>query len=665
MPVMTCSEVAPSFGLRLGRKGQPDTFAVSTGPGATGVDLCLFPANGPEAGTELRVPLTNRLGTTWWEHLAPGLVAAGTRYGIRVDGRGHNPAKLLADPWALAFDGSVDWLTVPGGHALSNPTDTAPLTLRSVAVDQDFDWGDEERPDTPWTSTVIYEVHVKGATKTHPGIPKELRGTYAGFCHPAFVEHLQRLGVTAVELLPIHHNVPEERLASLGLTNYWGYNTIGFLAPHQGYGAEREASALVRECKGMIKLLHEAGIEVILDVVYNHTCEAGPAGPALSMRGLDPDGWYRSYDTTGCGNSLDLNEPIALQLTLDSLRYWVNEFHVDGFRFDLASTLARARTGEFDARGMFLSAVAQDPILSKVKLIAEAWDVGAGGYQVGKFPAPWAEWNDRYRDLMRDHWHNADRPLGAIARRITGNPDLFAAGGRRPWSSINYITAHDGFCLLDLVSYNSKHNEANGEENLDGSNDNRSWNHGVEGPTDDPAIRSARARTQRNMLATLLLSQGTPMLVGGDEMGRTLRGNNNAYCLDTELSWIDWAHSDTELIEFVSALITLRKSSPVLRQGNWLTDEDAQWFSPDGELMTIERWDDPEGCGLQLLLLGDASDQDRLLILHEGHDPERFVLPKGDWALLLSTALVLDPPIDVADGIWEPTFPAVAVFGRS
>lgn len=636
-----------------------------TGSTATRVDLCLFPSEGPEAGTELRIPLTNRLGATWWECLAPGLVSPGTRYGIRVDGRGHNPAKLLQDPWALAFDGTVDWRSIPDAHRLTSPTDTAALTMRSVAVDQSFDWGDDRSPNTPWTETVIYEVHVKGATKTHPGIPEELRGTYAGFGHPAFVKHLVRLGVTTVELLPIHQNVPEERLLELGLTNYWGYNTVGFLAPHQKYGAEPHGTALVRECKGMIKSLHEAGIEVILDVVFNHTCEAGPAGPALFLRGLDPNGWYRSFDTTGCGNSLDLTQPMALQLTLDSLRYWIEEFHADGFRFDLATTLARARTGEFDPQGVFLSAIAQDPVISRVKLIAEAWDVGDGGYQVGAFPPPWAEWNDRYRDLIRDHWHNADRPLGAVARRITGNPDLFAASHRRPWSSINFVTAHDGFSLTDLVSYSQKHNEANGEENRDGSSDNKSWNHGAEGPTDDPVIQAARYRTQRNVMATLLLSHGTPMIVGGDELGRTQRGNNNAYCQDNDLSWFDWSTIDTSMIEFTSALIALRKSSPVFRQRDWLTDDDAQWFSPDGELMTIERWEDPAGCGLQLLLLGETSDHDRLLIMHEGHEPERFILPKGDWTVLFATVLPTDPPVDVNDGIWEPAFPALAVFART
>jgi isoamylase len=653
------SDLPPPFGLELHADGSA-TAALPLGTTATGAELCLF----ADEGTESRIPLTERLGTTWWAELPAGTVGPGTRYGIRVAGDGHNRAKLLTDPWARAIEGTVDWLTKPGVHRLVDPTDTAPYAPRSVVIDRSFDWAGDARPNTPWTDTVIYEVHVKGATKTHPGVPENLRGTYAGFCHPAFVDHLVALGVTAVELLPIHHYVPEERLAGLGLTNYWGYNTLGFLAPHAAYAHAAPGTDAVRECKGMIKLLHEAGIEVILDVVYNHSCEAGPGGAALSLRGLDPNGWYRPYDVTGCGNSLDLNHPYALTLVMDSLRYWVQEFHVDGFRFDLAATLGRGRNGDFESAGVFLNAVAQDPILSGVKLIAEAWDIGDGGYQVGSFPAPWAEWNDRYRDLMRDHWNNAPRPLGAVARRITGNPDLFAASGRRPWASVNLVTAHDGFCLRDLVSYNDKHNEANGEGNRDGSNDNRSWNHGVEGPTADPKINSARARTQRNLLATLLLSQGTPMLVGGDEIGRTQRGNNNAYCLDNETSWLDWSAVDKRLLDFVRALTKIRSSSAVFRQREWLTDTGAQWFAPDGTAMTIERWDDPEGCGLQLLLRGATAADDRLVVLHEWITAECFTLPEGDWIPLLTTTLPDDAPVMIVGGVWEPQFPTLAVFSR-
>ncbi len=661
---MTKRDVSPPFGLRLGIDGQPTTIAVPTGPRATAVELCMFDSGHPNA-TETRIPLTNRLGSAWWETLADGLVADGTHYGIRVTGDGHNETKLLQDPWALAFAGSVDWLAKPGVHAAPDSGDTASLTMRSVAVDGRFDWGTDVRPDTPWTDTVIYEVHVKGATKTHPEIPEALRGTYAGFCHPAFVRHLVDLGVTAVELLPIHQNVPEERLAWLGLTNYWGYNTVGFFAPHNAYASASDGPSLVRECKGMVKLLHEAGIEVILDVVYNHTCEAGPGGPMLSLRGLDPLGWYRPHDTTGCGNSVDSTQPLALQLILDSLRYWVEEFHVDGFRFDLATTLGRGRDGQFDPQGTFLNAIAQDPILSKVKLIAEAWDVGPGGYQVGSFPAPWAEWNDRYRDLVRDHWHNEPRPLGAFARRITGNPDVFAAFGRRPWSSVNFVTAHDGFCLRDLVSYNEKRNDANGEANRDGSNDNRSWNHGIEGETDDVAVVAKRQRTQRNLLATLLLSQGTPMILGGDELGRTQNGNNNAYCLDNETSWFDWSKVDQPLTEFVRQLTILRRSSEVFRQRDWLAETDARWFAPSGDLMSTEQWDDPEGCGLQLLLLGSSADRDRLVILHEGDEPEAFTLPDGDWEPLLTTALPDDPDEKIIDGMFCPEYPCVVVFARA
>ncbi len=661
---MTNPDVSPPFGLRLGTEGSPTTIAVPTGPHAESVELCLFASDAPNAA-ETRVLLTNRLGASWWEVLPPGLVTDGTHYGIRVSGNGHNEAKLLQDPWALAYSGSVDWLSKPGIHSYPDPGDNAPFTMRGVAVDGRFDWGADVRPNTPWTDTVIYEVHIKGATKTHPDVPEELRGTYAGFCHPAFVAHLVGLGVTAVELLPIHQNVPEERLARLGLTNYWGYNTIGFLAPHNGYASARDGSAAVRECKGMVKLLHEAGIEVILDVVYNHTCEAGPDGPMVAYRGLDPYGWYRPHDTTGCGNSVDTTQPPALTLILDSLRYWVEEFHVDGFRFDLATTLGRGRDGQFDAQGTFINAVAQDPVLSKVKLIAEAWDLGPGGYQVGSFPAPWAEWNDRYRDLVRDHWHNASTPLGAFARRITGNRDVFAGFGRRPWSSVNFVTAHDGFCLRDLVTYNVKHNAENGEANHDGSGDNRSWNHGIEGEADDPLIVSARQRTQRNLLATLMLSQGTPMLLGGDELGRTQKGNNNAYCLDNETSWFDWSAVDESLTEFVRELTALRRSSAVFRQRDWLDEDDAQWFSPSGEPMTTPQWDDPEGCGLQLLLLGPSVEQDRLVVLHEGDEPEEFTLPKGEWNPLLTTARRGDPALEIIDGVFCPEYPCVAVFARA
>ncbi len=661
---MTNPDVSPPFGLRLGLEGHPSTISVPTGPRATAVDLCLFDSDAPNA-VETRIPLTNRLGTTWWEVLPAGLVTDGTHYGIRVTGDGHNEAKLLQDPWALAFAGTVDWLSKPGVHASPDHVDTAPFTMRSMAVDGRFDWGADVRPRTAWTDTVIYEVHVKGATKTHPDVPEALRGTYAGFCHPAFLAHLVDLGVTAVELLPIHQNVSEERLAHLGLTNYWGYNTLGFLAPHDAYGSAGSGSALVRECKGMVKLLHEAGIEVILDVVYNHTCEGERGGPVLAFRGLDPQGWYRPNDTTGCGNSIDSTKPPALTLILDSLRYWVEEFHVDGFRFDLATTLGRGRDGQFDAQGTFINAVAQDPVLSKVKLIAEAWDVGPGGYQVGSFPPPWAEWNDRYRDLVRDHWHNKQRPLGAFARRITGNPDVFSAFGRRPWSSVNFITAHDGFCLRDLVAHDTKRNHQNGEGNRDGSSDNRSWNHGVEGETDDPVIVAARQRTQRNLLATLMLSQGTPMLLGGDELGRTQNGNNNAFCIDNETSWFDWSNVDSSLTGFVRELTTLRRSSEVFRQADWLAENDAQWFSPSGEPMTIKQWDDPNGCGLQLLLLGSSHDGDRLVILHECHELEPFTLPKGEWNVVLTTALPDDPGQGIIDGVFCPEYPCVAVFTRS
>ncbi len=624
------SEIPPRLGLSFETGATLPTFGVATATSADAVYLCVDGQRG-----ERRIALTRRLGNVWWDTVD---VAPGDRYGLRVSGHGFDITKLVVDPWARAFDGQVDWLSSPGCHVPGSGIDSAKFMPRSIAVNQTFDWHDDQSPDVSWVDTVLYEVHVKAATATHPDVPPSLRGTYAGLAHPAFVSHLQRLGVTAVELLPIHHHVPEQRLAALGLTNYWGYNTLGFFAPHQAYAFNGADGAQVAECKEMIRTLHGAGIEVVLDVVYNHTCEGGRGGPALSLRGLHGDSLYRETDTTGCGNTLDLRQPLALQLVLDSLRMWVEEYHVDGFRFDLASALGRGQSGEFDQRGLFLSAVAQDPVLSRVKLIAEPWDIGMGGYQLGFFPAPWAEWNDRYRDLVRDHWRNAPRPLGALARRITGNPDLFASSGRWPWASINFITAHDGFTMADLTTYESKRNEANGERNADGTGDNRSWNHGVEGPTADLAIKAARARTVRNLLATLLLSHGTPMLLGGDEMGRTQRGNNNAYCHDSELVWLDWPNADESLIAFTATVIALRRRHPALHRSTWLTDDEAQWFAPDGSPMTIDRWDDANSVGLTLLLNGHHDDDPQLLlILHEGPDQLAFVLPEGDWSLVLSS----------------------------
>jgi isoamylase len=680
-------ELPPPLGVHWSPSGC--SAAVVTDSGATGVWLCKLvdanqyepgsnPASSPEPNealhpgevSELRYALTHRLGSTWWISSVP--LNPGDRYGYRVEGPGHRVTKLLVDPYARAIEGAIDWVgaasapemdsvvdgyvVTPGfesGHSvlsgsafsLTNNIDSSPFVPRSIVIDAAFEWEGDTQLGNSWTQTVIYEVHVKGATKTHPGVPEHLRGTYAGLAHPAFVSHLHSLGVSAVELLPVHHIGHEERLTRMGLTNYWGYNTIGFFAPHDAYSASGTRGEQVAEFKGMVKLLHRAGIEVLLDVVYNHTSEGGSGGPALSLRGLSPRGWYRDYDTTGCGNTLDLRQPDALLMVLDSLRYWVSEMHVDGFRFDLATALARGDHG-YEQRSVFFAAIAQDPVLRNVKLIAEPWDIGPGGYQVGQFPAPWAEWNDRYRDLVRDYWRGASVPLGEIASRLSGSSDLFAGHGRRkPWTSVNFVTAHDGFCLEDLVSYNGKHNTANGEDNRDGTNDNRSWNCGVEGPVaDDDAgevIRVLRNRQRKNMLGTLLLSQGTPMLVAGDEFGRTQQGNNNAYCQDNALSWLDWSEVDADLLSFVQTILALRKRSPLLRQGDWLDDRHAQWFSPDGEPMTIDHWNDPGRNGLALHLT-DSAPTDSLsppiyLAMNEGTVDQSFTLPPGEWTLVASS----------------------------
>ncbi len=524
---------------------------------ATAVELCLFHPD----GTEERVPVVDRKGFHW--HVEVPDVGPGQRYGYRVHGpwdpaRGHrfNPAKLLLDPYARAIDGAVDerratltpYEPGAGDEADLEPDDddSAPAVPRSVVVDEAFDWEGVERPRTPLSASVIYEAHVKGFTMRHPEVRPDLRGTYAGLASEAAIAHLVDLGVTAVELLPVHHIVPEGFLADRGLTNYWGYSTIGYFAPHAGYAATGSGGEQVREFKGMVKALHRAGLEVILDVVYNHTAEGNHLGPALCFKGVDSASYYRHLpddpgtflDWTGTGNSLDLTHPDVLRLVLDSLRYWADVCQVDGFRFDLASVLGR-ETFDFDRGAGFFDAVHQDPVLSQVKLIAEPWDVGPGGYQVGGFPTRWAEWNGIYRDQLRDFWRGQGS-VAELADRLAGSSDLYGDDGRRPNASINFVTAHDGFTLADLVSYDHKHNEANGEDGRDGTDDNRSWNGGVEGPTDDPDIVELRARQQRNLLATLLLSQGVPMLLGGDELGRTQRGNNNAWCQDDELSWIDW-----------------------------------------------------------------------------------------------------------------------------
>src|SRR5213596_2187933 len=553
---------------------------------ATGVELCLVD-NMEDAREDVRIPLKERTDQVW--HVFLPDAQPGQLYGFRVSGpyepeRGlrFNSSKLLLDPYAKAIAGEVNWADEMFGYVVGGEDEDLTQDFRddawgvpkSVVIDNAFDWQGDRKPGTPLHSSVIYEVHVKGFSKLWPEIPEELRGTYAGVGSAAAIDYLTKLGVTAVELLPVHAHIDDKVLIDRGLKNYWGYNTIGFFAPHAAYSSSGQMGEQVAEFKSMVRNLHAAGLEVILDVVYNHTAEGNHLGPTFSFRGIDNRSYYRLMDqpryymdTTGCGNTLNMRHPRVLQLIMDSLRYWVLEMHVDGFRFDLAATLAR-ELHEVDRLGAFLDIIHQDPILSQVKLIAEPWDLGEGGYQVGKFPVGWAEWNDRYRDAVRSYWKGDGGLIGELAYRMTGSSDLYARSGRRPYASINFVTAHDGFTLQDLVSYNSKHNEANLEENRDGENNNLSWNCGVEGPTDDPAITSLRARQKRNFMATALLSQGVPMLLAGDELGRTQRGNNNAYCQDNELSWIDWSLRDKNeaLITFVQRLAQLRRRHPLLHR---------------------------------------------------------------------------------------------------
>jgi isoamylase len=594
---------------------------------ADGVELCLFDG----AGAELRVPLTERTAHVWHGYI-PG-VGPGQRYGYRVHGpwapgRGHlfNPSKLLIDPYAKAIDGdaqTADPRVSPFG-ADGNPDDedSAGVVPRSIVVDTSFDWGGDQHPDTPWHETVIYETHVRGFTMRHPEVPREIRGTYAGLAHPAAIRHLTSLGATAVELMPVHQIADEPALRRRGQRNYWGYSSIGFLAPNGRYAAAGSGGDQVREFKGMVRDLHAAGIEVILDVVYNHTAEGAVDGPMLSFKGIDNRSYYRLdptepsryVDFTGTGNSLNPTHPSVLRLIMDSLRYWVLEMHVDGFRFDLAAALAR-ELWAVNRLSTFFDTIHQDPVLSQVKLIAEPWDLGEGGYQVGNFPVLWAEWNGKYRDAMRDFWRGAGGGVADLASRFAGSSDLYRDDGRRPSSSINFVTAHDGFTLADLVAYERKRNEGNGEGNRDGTDDNRSWNCGVEGPTDDAAVLELRRRQQRNLLATLLLSEGVPMIAGGDELGRTQLGNNNAYCQDNEVGWFDW-DLDPErerLLAFVRRLVALRRNNPVFHRRAFLEGRetmgsglpDVAWLRPDGRPVSQRNWRDPELRTLTVFLNGD------------------------------------------------------------
>jgi glycogen operon protein len=657
------------------------------------VELCLF----ADDGSETRYGLPESTAFVHHGYL-PG-VGPGQRYGFRVHGvyephRGlrANPAKLLLDPYARAVDGEVSWHPALWGN---HPADSAGYVPRSVVVDPAFDWGDDRPPRTPWHHTIIYETHVKGLTMTHPDVAPELRGTYAGLASPAITAYLADLGVTAVELLPVHHFVSEGFLADRNLSNYWGYASLGFFAPHGSYSASGTRGEQVVEFKEMVQALHAAGIEVILDVVYNHTTEGNEDGPTLCFRGIDNPTYYRLdpndparyVDYTGTGNSLNVRHPTSLQLVMDSLRYWVTEMHVDGFRFDLAAALAR-ELHSVDRLSSFFDLIHQDPVVSRVKLIAEPWDVGEGGYQVGNFPPLWSEWNGKYRDGVRDYWRGAEYALADFAYRLTGSSDLYGSGGRQPSASINFVTAHDGFTLADLVSYDERHNEANGEDNRDGTPDNRSWNTGAEGPTSDPAIVELRARRQRSLLATLLLSQGVPMLLGGDELGRTQHGNNNAYCHDDELSWYDWASVDEDLLRFTRRLLKIRKRHPVLRRRRFFEGErvlgssldDIGWFRPDGSPMTADDWRVGYARSLGVFLNGhgigapgpkgeQVTDDSFLLLANAGNEPITFVVPAGlggsCWRVELDTATAdnRDREVETHDD-WEVAAWSVVLLQR-
>jgi isoamylase len=649
------------------------------------VELCLFGAD----GAETRIPLTEVDGLVWHCYL-PG-IRPGQRYGYRVHGpyapeRGHrcNPAKLLLDPYGKAVAGQVRWDPAlysyrPGDPATLNTDDSAPYMPRNLVIDAGFDWEGDAPPRTPYHQTLIYEAHARGLTLRHPGVPPELRGTYAGLAHPAVLEHLTGLGVTAIELMPVHQFVSEPSVSERGLRNYWGYNTIAFLAPHNGYARAGAAGSQVAEFKAMVKALHRAGIEVILDVVYNHTAESGALGPTLSFRGIDNAAYYQlaeaspaTYlDYTGCGNSLNVRHPHALQLIMDSLRYWIGDMHVDGFRFDLASALART-LHHVDRLSAFFDLVQQDPVVSQVKLIAEPWDVGEGGYQVGKFPPLWSEWNGKYRDTIRDLWRGERATVPEFASRLTGSSDLYETSARRPVASVNFVTCHDGFTLRDMVSYNVKHNEANGENGRDGSDDNRSWNCGAEGPVSDPAVNALRARQVRNFLVTLLCSQGVPMLLAGDEMGRSQQGNNNAYCQDNELSWVDWAgdQEQADLIRFTATLAQLRREHPVFRRRRFFSgQQDIGWLSPSGAEMTEADWRAATVRSLAVFLNGSAitepgprgervRDGDFVLLFNADREPVTFTLPAdrfaGDWAVIIDTAMAAGQAASLAPAGLRP-----------
>lgn len=682
--------------------GKGTNFALFS-ENATEVELCLF----EEDNTEIRLSLTEKNSFIWHGYV-PG-IGTGQKYGFRVHGpwepeAGHrfNPNKLLIDPYAKAIDGEIQHNSEIFAYSWSSPDedlsfselDNAHVIPKSIVVDQSFDWGNDKLLQTPWHETVIYETHVKGFTQLHPDIPEKLRGTYAGLAHPAAIAHLQKLGITAVELMPVHHYLSHPgHLIDKGLKNYWGYDTINYFSPHSAYSASGSQGQQVNEFKEMVKTLHFAGIEVILDVVYNHTGEGNHLGPSLSLRGIDNSTYYRLVkdnpryymDFTGCGNSLNMRHAQVLKLIMDSLRYWVTEMHVDGFRFDLASALAR-ELYEVDNLSAFFDIIHQDPVLADVKLIAEPWDLGEGGYQVGNFPLRWSEWNGRYRDTVRDFWRGADNSLGQFAYCFTGSPDLYQTNGRSPNASVNFITAHDGFTLNDLVSYNHKHNQSNGEKNQDGESHNRSWNCGVEGETDDPEILKLRERQRRNFLATLFLSQGVPMLSGGDELGCSQNGNNNPYCQDNKISWRDWdlQTSNTDLLDFTRELIYFRHQHPVFRRRKWFQGRpiygigisDIGWFNADGSEMTEKEWLVNYAKVMEIFLNGEGIatpgshgeriiDESFLLFFNAHYELIDFSLPPGlkdkGWQVVIDT----NEPRFIQEQVLISGFQTVPVVGRS
>lgn len=657
------------------------------------IELCLF----DEHDAETRIEMTEQNSYVWHNYI-PGL-QPGQRYGYRVygpydpmHGLRCNPNKLLLDPYAKAIEGNIDgdeslfsyWFKSPDDNSAMNDLDSAAHTMKSAVINPYFDWGNDQHPYISYHDSVIYEAHVRGMTNLNMDVPPDIRGTYAGLAYPSVIEYLKKLGVTAIELMPIHQFVNDSFLQEKGLSNYWGYNTIGFFAPHNAYSSSGERGEQVNEFKSMVKAYHHAGMEVILDVVYNHTAEGNHMGPTLSFKGIDNASYYRLvegdqqhyFDTTGTGNSLLMRSPHALQLITDSLRYWVTEMHVDGFRFDLAATLAR-QFQEVDKLSAFFDIVEQDPIISRVKLIAEPWDLGSGGYQVGGFPSSWSEWNGRYRDTVRDFWRSQPSTLPEFASRLMGSSDLYQVNGRRPVASVNFITAHDGFTMNDLVSYNEKHNEANGEGNRDGESNNRSWNCGVEGPTNIPDVNDLRQRQMRNMFATLLFSQGIPMICGGDEVARTQQGNNNAYCQDNEISWTNW-HLDKgrkELLAFVSKLIHLRLDHPVLHRRRFFTGREpgddsntipqVEWFDHTGSIMDMDDWQNTHAFSMMIYLNGSdipevdwygnrMVDNDFILIFNAHYEPIMFTLPDErygrKWQLVVDTHNPNEPALSYEAG---------------